>query len=324
MAYINDMRRMTLPDQAHWEPTQVTRSFQVADRIMALHAKSFYAAFKGLPQAAFQGVTAVYAYCRYVDDLVDEDQAPLEGKTSRQSLDLLAEAVYALDKAQTSQALDTYRQLAWWPAFETTYQNFNMTPQGFIDQIKGQLMDVAGFQVQTLQDLVDYADKVAGSVGAMLMPLLLPLENLSENILAAGRYYGIGMQFTNILRDVGEDYRDRQRIYLPREMLEARDLTEAGLADLSFGRTKTIPQTFIDLWEELSQQGGYYYQALRPYMQLFYTKAQLPLLAAGYIYRGIEDAVRKSGYNCFTQRNYTSKLDRAQLLARAQRDLKAL
>lgn len=316
-----------------WNKQTLIRSYEACDRIMADRAKSFYQAFSLLPAERFRGVTALYAYNRYVDDLVDNDVQNHDKEEIMLILNDLKRALielYAQDGSHETDVLSQFHQLDWWQAFEETVAMFRVPIEPLLDQINGQQMDMEDFQIETMDDLVLYSSHVAGSVGIMMLSLLVDEggDFSHTGLQEACLHLGIGMQLTNILRDIGEDYRERRRIYLPSDLMKEYGVTEEMIAELSTltkspGKVaRQIPQAFIDLWEKISADADAFYQSINHFISFFHPKAQFPLMAAAYSYHGIAQAVRNANYNCLTNRNYTSKVDRVKLIAKAKKALK--
>ena len=289
-------------------------SYLACENIMAKESKSFYQAFHLLPREAFQGVAALYAYNRYVDDVADSDHFSKE--VALDELKKLEDKILHLDTSEDVEA-------DWWMAFKDTVLTCKVSTTALLKQIQGQRMDILGHKVVDMADLVAYSSNVAGSVGEMLLPLLVDKDTpISETLRQAAIDLGIGMQLTNILRDVGEDYRDRQRIYLPQTLLDAYNVDEAMIKRLSYHDEEEIPQNFIDLWEHIYQIGDQYYDSIKPVIKDFSQVAQLPILSSAFIYHGIGNAVRKANHNCFTMRNYTNNIERMRLIYQARKVLK--
>ncbi len=289
-------------------------SYLAWENIMAKESKSFYQAFHLLPREAFQGVAALYAYNRYVDDVGDSDHFSKE--VALDELKKLEDKILHLETSEDVEA-------DWWMAFKDTVLTCKVSTTALLKQIQGQRMDILGHKVVDMADLVAYSSNVAGSVGEMLLPLLVDKDTpISETLRQAAIDLGIGMQLTNILRDVGEDYRDRQRIYLPQTLLDAYNVDEAMIKRLSYHDEEEIPQNFIDLWEHIYQIGDQYYDSIKPVIKDFSQVAQLPILSSAYIYHGIGNAVRKANHNCFTKRNYTNNIERMRLIYQARKVLK--
>lgn len=291
----------------------LSTSYKASENTMAKASKSFYQAFRLLPKETFQGIAALYAYNRYVDDIADSGDL-----TQEEALGKLADLETQILNIETSEKVP----FSWWLAFKDTVSTYQVPTDALLKQIQGQRMDILGHEVVDMADLVAYASNVAGSVGEMLLPLLVDeATKIDQAMRQAAIDLGIGMQLTNILRDVGEDYRERQRIYLPKNLLDSYGVDEAMIKQLSY-EGGTIPQNWIDLWEHLSQIADQYYYSIESFLKDFSQAAQLPILTSAYIYHGIGDAVRKANYNCFTQRNYTSNVERARLIYQAKKVLK--
>lgn len=293
------------------------RSFQEANRIMQLRAVSFYQAFSKLGQESFASVTAVYAYCRYADDLVDCSASSVDALALLNDLESAVRKIYMPNAQNAGEALPE----AWWPCFVYTVQKYGIDQESLLMQIQGQRMDANFKAPQTLEDFLQYCRLVAGSVGRMLVPILLMEHKDAQNpkFLSACEDLGVAMQITNILRDVGEDLRLRDRLYLPADLMKQFQVERSVLVALSnVPADKTvrdiIPENFIALWEYLSKLADGYYRPVTLWISSFHPKSRLPLLMAANSYQAIAQAVREEGYNCFTKRCYTDKETRSGIL----------
>jgi phytoene synthase len=106
---------------------------------------------------------------------------------------------------------------------------------------------------------------------------------------------GVALQMTNILRDVGEDYRNG-RIYLPRDEMEGFGISESALAS----------RIVTDKWRELmrfqiARTRDLYAQAW-PGIHMLERDGRLAIAAAGSLYRGILDVIERNDYDVFSQR----------------------
>ncbi|MEY8371555.1 phytoene/squalene synthase family protein [Aerococcaceae bacterium 50-4] len=301
-------------------PTTIEHSFKICQNIMKNHSQSFFQAFNLLPKDMFNGVSALYAYNRFVDDLVDDNS--LDSSKSLASLARLEETLIQFDAGNEIKEKE-FTDLNWWPAFTHTVNKYQVPLQALIDQIEGQRLDLQQQVIDSIDDLVHYAEKVAGSVGLMLLPILVEdNQNITTSLKTACQNLGIAMQFTNILRDVGEDYRDHDRIYLPSQIMVKHQVTDdmiGQLAESPSDKPLHIPDNVIALWEEIASYSTTYYEQIHEHIQSFHPKARLPLIASAKVYQNIEEVVRENDYNCFTERQYTSKLKRTQLIRQAQK-----
>lgn len=269
-----------------------------------MHSKSFYFAFSKLPKEKAQAVYAIYAFCRQADDSIDEATSSLEQK---QALDDLKKQ---LDLFSEGNNLDT----PVWRALRDVFDRYHMSIEPFYDQLEGQTMDYHFTQPDTLNELERYSYFVAGSVGLMLLPIIAT-ENHQE-LTETAISLGVAMQITNILRDIGEDQRDNNRIYLPKELMEK---TGYSCQDL---KNQTVNQSFTLLWEILASRSEELYKIVKQNLLKFDSDSRFPVLLSANIYQEILNTVRKNQYNCFTIRNKTSLIRKLCLYREANRSLK--
>ncbi|UTC82920.1 phytoene/squalene synthase family protein [Treponema denticola] len=297
-----------------------------AEKIMKEKAVTFYQAFSNLPPERFKGVTAVYAFCRYADDLVDKHMIDRDEKTILKSLFDLENAVkfiYSNEKGSYSDK-NPVLQEDWWPAFEHTVKKINISSKGFFMQINGQRMDLSSNDIKTFDEFIEYCRLVAGSVGLMMIPFLVRSEkDMDEDFVKSCEELGIAMQITNILRDVGEDLREKNKVYLPASLLEKYGITRKELETLSKYSSEEriedlIPKKFISLWEKLASIADGYYASFEKKLSYFHPDCAAIVFAAAMMYRGIADAVREASYNCFTKRCYTPEHIRKAVIVEAK------
>jgi squalene synthase HpnD len=175
---------------------------------------SFYAAMKTMPAKQRTGMFAIYAFCRAVDDIADDQQGA---------------------RPQRAAALEQWRRdlaslYAGGPAGQAAFlvqaiADFNLEQADFVAVIDGMQMDVDGDIVAPDHDTLDlYCDRVASAVGRLSVKVF-GMER--EPGIALSHHLGRALQLTNILRDLDEDA-GIGRLYLSREVL---DLAGAPTAD---------------------------------------------------------------------------------------------
>jgi phytoene synthase len=175
-------------------------------------SRTFFAASLILPAKVRDPAAALYAFCRLADDAVD-----VGGGGGADTISRLRDR---LDRAYAGRPL----AIAADRAFAATVEQFRI-PRALPEAlIEGFAWDMAGRRYETFNDLLGYAARVAGSVGAM-MTLVMGVE--SPRIVARACDLGIAMQLSNIARDVGEDARCG-RLYLPLEWLRAAGIDPDG------------------------------------------------------------------------------------------------
>ena len=263
-------------------------------RIAKSQAKNFYYAFRTLPSAKRRAIYAVYAFCRYCDDVVDDDLPPEEKRR------LLAE---------TRDRLRNPRLAADDPVFmalEGAIRDFAIPRSYLEDIIRGVEMDLEVSRFETLEDLREYCYLVASVVG------LICIEIFGYEDPVAREYavdFGIAMQLTNIIRDIGEDA-DRDRIYIPMEDVKRFGYSERELMD---SRNNENFRSLMD------------FQAARARMYFDSGERLLPLLSresracAGVLhqlYSRILDRIESTGYDVFERRIGLSVSEKLLLVAR--------
>lgn len=188
-------------------------------RKLTTRSKSnFYYAFLFLPRERREALEAVYAYCRLVDDVVDEN-APVADK-----LDGIARWRRELD-AVYGDAEPTHPVSA---RLRAAVQRFGIRREDMDAIIDGCAMDIDKTRYESWDELRLYCYRVASAVGLMCVEIF---GYTPAQVDAVRRYavdLGIALQLTNILRDVAEDAR-RGRIYLPAEELRAFGVAEDDL-----------------------------------------------------------------------------------------------
>lgn len=273
---------------------EIREAYNRCEEIIAANSKSFYKAFSLLPKEKKKAVWAVYAFCRTVDDIVDEGDNPvLELEMFTQSFQQFLAGSYDRDNAM-------------WVALADVFENFEMDEEAFHCLIKGQEMDLVINRYETSEGLMDYCYHVASSVGLMLLPILAPgkIDLLKEGAISLG----YAMQITNILRDIGQDLR-MGRIYLPKEIMQKHGLTEADLLQ------SNVNTSFIAVWEELASEAERYYQHSFETIQEYPLQSRMAVKGAGLVYREILSAIRNKEYNVFREKHYVTEKSKQAILA---------
>jgi phytoene synthase len=169
--------------------------------------------FRFLPPPKRRAIYAVYAFCRYADDIVDEHQV--------KPIDLLL-------KEWEDELYRCYRQEPSHPisvALSDAIKKYPIPIEGFLGLIAGCKMDCSVNRYPTYQALLVYCDLVATTIRDLSLPVFGFQDKASFEY---GHALSTALQLTNILRDVGEDL-DRGRIYLPLDEIVACGYSEAAL-----------------------------------------------------------------------------------------------
>jgi squalene synthase HpnD len=172
---------------------------------------SFYHGMKILPPPRRDAMYALYAFCRVVDDIADEDAESFAHK--RAALDLWRARISATFLGQTADPITR--------ALLTAIRTYDLREPDFQAIIDGMEMDAgAPIIAPSLAELDLYCDRVASAVGRVSVRIFGDASPAAQEVAHA---LGRALQLTNILRDVGEDAA-RGRLYLPQEYL-----SEAGI-----------------------------------------------------------------------------------------------
>ncbi|WP_374683389.1 presqualene diphosphate synthase HpnD [Accumulibacter sp.] len=247
----------------------------------ARSGSSFYYSFLFLPPPKRRAITALYAFCREVDDVVDECHDAQVAATKlawwRQELS----SVYG-GKPQhpVSQAL------------QSACAEFNLPEEQLQEIIDGMEMDLRQSRYLDFKALSLYCYRVASVVG------LLAAEIFGYQDRRTQKYahdLGVAFQLTNIIRDVGEDAR-MGRIYLPIDELQRFDVTAADILNARHGDNFQRLMAF-----QVERAESYYAQAIDA-LPASDRRTQRPGLVMAAIYRTLLDEIKRDGYQVLTQR----------------------
>ncbi|WNS42605.1 phytoene/squalene synthase family protein [Paenibacillus sp. MMS20-IR301] len=269
------------------------RILQQCEELMKKGSTSFHKAFDVLPSPRREAVHVIYAFCRIIDDSVDEPgQSPY-------SIHELMAHFSNLEQAEGHFI---------WPALRWLFSSFpQLRQEPFQLQMEGQLRDLSFTQYQSMQQLESYCYLVAGTVGEMLLPVLR--EDQNEAAQAAGISLGIGMQLVNIIRDVGEDLR-RGRRYVPLEVMERNGYSQQELEN------GEINEQFIAVLHELKAEALKQFEKGLVNVHTYPWESGLAIELAASFYAAILDAVEADGYDVFRKRSYVSDEAKLRLFRR--------
>jgi len=273
--------------------TNINEAYTACKSVTYRFAKTFYFASRFIPQSKRNACYAVYAFCRYVDDIIDV--AMETGNVTREDAVVLVaqwrgdlDDLYSGNVRSHSNELQGQILLAW----EDTLSRYHI-PRSLPDElIEGVLMDTTITRFDTFDHLYHYCYKVASVVGLMTSEIF---GYSSPTALKHAVDLGIAMQLTNILRDVGEDA-DRGRIYLAQE-----DMKEYGVSEEDILAHKFTPQVKA-LLQEYARRAIRYYQSAEPGIAMLDADSRITVILMSRNYRRILNVIRTMDYNVFQQR----------------------
>ena len=278
----------TRPFFSYWAgDASLQAAYKHAEKITAEHSKSFHFASGLLPEEKRSAVRALYAFCRTVDDIVDESMD--DERESR--LD------YWRGMIEYGSFVENDLVAAAWA---DTLTRYHVPRQYALQLIDGVNRDLTQTRYQTFEELTTYCYGVASTVGLMSMYIV---GFSSNDAVPYAIKLGVALQMTNILRDVGEDYQNG-RLYLPREELAFYGIREQDIAN---GRVTDNWRQFLKFQIERTRQ---LYDESWQGVKLLEREGQLAIGAASIFYRGILDQIEKNDYDVFTKRASLSALDK--------------
>ncbi len=215
---------------------------QEVESIVQRSGTSFYQGMRILPEARRRAMWAIYAFCRVVDDIADEP-APAEQKQAQ--LDEWRQRIASLYRGQPT---DPITRTLVQPVME-----YGLRQGDFLAIIDGMAMDAFSEIVAPAWDELDlYCDRVASAVGRLSVRAFGDSSPRADDVAWA---LGRALQFTNILRDIGEDAA-RDRLYLP-----ANWLAEAGVSLAKPAEMVRDPRMAVVCKRMADQAAQYFSQA---------------------------------------------------------------
>jgi phytoene synthase len=262
---------------------------------LAANSKTFHAASLLLPPAVRAPATVLYGFCRLADDTVDvEGGRRLALSQLRRRLDRVFEG--------RPQPVAADRALAAVVARHGI-------PRALLDLLmEGLAWDVDGRSYDTLDDLQDYAARVAGTVGAM-MSLLMGVRDAPA--LARACDLGVAMQLSNIARDVGEDAA-MGRLYLPRQWLR-----EAGLDPAAWLAAPAFSPALAGVVQRLLDAADMLYARAAAGVACLPLACRPGINAARLMYAAVGHEVARAGCDSMSRRAVVPRRRKQRLLLRA-------
>ena len=248
---------------------------------------SFYYSFLFLPVNRRRAITALYAFCREVDDVVDECPDPQLAATK------LAWWRQAVAKLYAGQPDHPVTQ-----ALLPVLGEFNLPQEQLLEIIDGMEMDLQQTRYLDFKALSLYCYRVASVVGLLAAEIFGTQDRQTQKY---AHDLGMAFQLTNIIRDVGEDAR-RGRVYLPIDELQRFDVP---VADILNARHSDNFRRLMEFQIERAEQ--YYAQAMAA-LPAIDRKAQRPGLVMAAIYRTLLDEIKRDGCQVLTQRTSLTPL----------------
>jgi len=241
----------------------------------AKSGSSFYYSFMFLPPERRQAITALYAFCREVDDVVDECE---DAQIARTKLDWWRREVARVYSGDPSHPVTI--------ALKNVAGRFNLPLEQLIEIIDGMEMDLMQSRYLDFKGLQLYCYRVASVVGLLAAEIF---GYQDRQTLKYAHDLGMAFQLTNIIRDVGEDAR-RGRIYLPIDELQRFNVPASQILE------RRHDDNFRQLMAFQAERARKYYDQAFEQLPAADRKSQRPGLVMAAIYRTLLDEIERDGF----------------------------
>jgi len=247
----------------------------------AKSGSSFYYAFRFLPEQQRRAITALYAFCREVDDVVDECT---DENIARTKLAWWREEVNALFHGTPKHPVAL--------ALQEQIKHFNLAEEYFMEIIDGMEMDLDYDAYPTFTELSLYCYRVASVVG-LLSAEIFGFQD--RQTLKYAHDLGMAFQLTNICRDVAEDAQ-RSRVYIPQD-----EIKKFGLSNEQLLENKTTEQFQALMKFQVERAKRYYSKAFEKLPEVDRYSQRSGLIMAE-IYQATLNEIEQDGYRVLEHR----------------------
>jgi phytoene synthase len=257
------------------EPGAAALARTIRHRVEAA-GTSFYWAMRLLPEARRNAMYAIYAYCREVDDIADDDRPAAD------KLAALAEWREEIDALYAGRPRRLVARALCRPVL-----HYDLRRADFLAIIDGMEMDAReAIFAPDLATLDLYCGRVAGAVGHLSVHIFGDSSDAAHRVADS---LGRALQLTNVLRDLDEDAR-RGRLYLPREILDAHGIGGADPATVL--RHPALPAAC----RALAALAEDHFEASRCAMAQCRRRAMRPAAVMGAVYRATLAGLVRRGW----------------------------
>ncbi|MES2570848.1 MAG: squalene/phytoene synthase family protein [Verrucomicrobiota bacterium] len=266
-----------------------------AEQITRASKSNLALAFFALPAERRRDISTFYAYCRVIDDIADDPGRSLAERQG--ALDHWKEALVAPVEAPPPLAASVRELIG----------KYQLPVGHFLEIIAGCEMDLKETVYETWDDLQRYCHRVASVVG------LVSIEIFGYRDPGCRQYaldLGLALQLTNILRDVGQDYVNEKRIYLPRQEMSRFGYSAEELAK------GVRNDNFLALMNFQAERAIALYQKARAALPAPDQRSMVAAEIMRTIYRSILDRMQGDGFRVFTRRYRLNKFQKSLCIAR--------
>lgn len=283
--------------------SSLTEAYAYCRQVTRKSSSNFYYAFRLLPSARHNALCALYAFCRFMDDIADQQENAVSSSSSDGNRN---EKLSALLGSWREELRACYAGTPRHPisqALTDTVQRFPIQQEYLAGIIDGVEMDLRRTRYATFDELYEYCYRVASLVGLACIEIF-GYRNPSAREYAIN--LGIAFQLTNILRDVGEDAQ-RGRIYLP-----AEDLARFGYAEEEL-LAGVRSDAFVRLMNFEGERARTYYRAAVQHLAPEDHRSLVAAEAMRLIYARLLDMLTERHFQVFDTRVTLAPTAKARL-----------
>jgi phytoene synthase len=274
--------------------TDLREAYAACRRVAHRYGANFSVGFRFLPGGKRDAVYASYAFCRYVDDLVDETP----GADVRERIDEWKVELERLYAGNPTRPVTL--------ALSDTVSRYPIPKSAFAGLIEGCRMDLVKKRYADFDELMIYSELVATTISTMSLAIF---GYQGESAVDRGSDLATAFQLTNILRDVGEDL-EKDRIYLPQDELSRFGVSEEDL------KAKRVTKEFSELMRFQVQRVRDYYHRAEPLLSMIAADTRRCTCLMGSVYYRVLERIEASGYRVFGRRLGLSFGEKVGLVAR--------
>ena len=251
--------------------------------------KSFYWASFFLPKNSKKKAGILYSICRYFDDIAD--------KNSEDQTDYLKDTIEEIKKNKNNKV-------------NIFLQKSKINNSIFIDLIEGFILDQKKIRIQNKEELIKYSYHVAGTVGLMMSKIIgVKHKKAARSAIDLG----IGMQLTNIARDVYEDSK-MKRIYLPANWIP--DITLKNLNDLHNKSSEKDERISNAIYKVIGLSDKFYNNGFAG-LKYIPLSTRLGIFIAANVYRGIGIKIKSNKKKYLRERVYLNLLEKSLITVKS-------
>lgn len=267
-------------------------SYDYCSKITKLHAKTFYLSSHFLPEDKKNACFAVYAFCRYIDDLIDNNL--IKNLSSSEGYEKIIEGVNEWRRQLRSLYEGEFIDHPIMIALKDAISKFEIPENLPNELIDGVFMDISKNRYKDFEELKLYCYKVASVVGLMTTHIF-GFKNKDTYQYAID--LGIAMQMTNILRDIKEDA-GKNRIYIPEEEMRYFDYSQDDLFNFR------INENYRELMRYQIQRADKYYENAEKGIPMISKDCRITVGLMSRNYKNILSVIKQNDMNVYEKRAY--------------------